>query len=104
MMGSATTAGSYGDRLEIRYNPETPWIYTLTTSLKGGDIKFLATKNGINEYCFRPLIEYCPIVNTTMQVYRGNSPDVKWYVLPSEAGTYRVTLNLNTMNILFEKQ
>jgi len=38
-----------------------------------------------------------------MQIYMGGT-DLKWVVQGSEAGNYRVTIDLNEMKIYFVKQ
>jgi hypothetical protein len=102
LTGSATTAGSAGDKIELPYAHSHPWVYIITTFLKEGNLKFLAAKNGFSGLVFRPETTDASITNSELLLYRGGV-DRNWQIKASEAGNYRITLDLNIMTIRFDK-
>jgi hypothetical protein len=103
--GSGTPAEwDANKQIEMVFDENNPWMYSCVTTLKsnGGEIKILSNKGDWNGNTFRPLVANGSIAETKMQFYPGGN-DLKWKVAGGEDGEYRVTMDLNKMEIYFEK-
>ncbi|MBK5722408.1 SusF/SusE family outer membrane protein [Dysgonomonas sp. Marseille-P4677] len=102
LIGNATTAEwELGNAIEFVWNPTTPNVFTLETELKDGEFKILTERNW-GAATFRPMVENGSLKEKEVQVYLGD-PDLKWKVNPNQAGKYRIILDVNKMEITFNK-
>lgn len=113
MVGGATSGGwnSAPFEIELTYDAAAaPGTFVFEGPLKDGEFKFPlwpATYSSSNPF-LRPAT--CDLSDTQaslqvtgMQMHAGD-PDEKWTISADEAGNYRITLNVDTMTIRFEKQ
>lgn len=113
MVGGATSGGWNSSPFEIELSYDAaaaPGTFVFEGPLKDGEFKFPlwpATYSASNPF-LRPAT--CDLSDTQasfqvtdMQMHAGD-PDEKWAVSATEAGNYRITLNVDTMTIRFEKQ
>jgi hypothetical protein len=104
-----------GDASPAGWNPgsvEVPWtdpgVYVYEAALTAGELKF-QTEPGWGGDAFRPLVPNASISSTDLQCIDQFTPDpngnldCKWVVLPSEAGNYRITIDVVEMQIYFTK-
>jgi hypothetical protein len=100
-IGDATPAGwSFSDVTPLVWNDDNPGIYVYEGALKAGELKFhIATE--FNSDAFRPMVADASINSTDLQYLAA--PDLKWRVLASEAGNYRITIDVSEMKIYFVK-
>jgi hypothetical protein len=103
-IGSATSAEWNIGNLVVRWDDSNPGIYVYEGALKAGEFKIHTDKswNG----CFRPMTANASISGADVQ-YTNNvdeKGDLKWLVQSSEAGNYRITLDVSEMKIYFEKR
>lgn len=105
LVGNATMAGWELDKLiELTPSPTNPNIYTYTGPLMEGEMKIL-TEREWNVPTVRPLKADADInSDTEVQITPGQDPDYKWKVSSEQAGTYKITLDLEKLVINFEKQ
>lgn len=82
-------------------NPANPNVFTLEIELKEGEFKIPSEKNW-SAATFRPMVDNGSIKDKEVQVYFGD-PDSKWKVNADEVGKYRITLDVNKMEITFDK-
>lgn len=102
LIGNAGTGWDLpGNMHKFKMDPERPNVFTLTIELSGGEFKFLTAADW-GTYTFRPMEADGPISNDGVQVYAGGD-DLKWRVKDDEAGNYKITLDVNSMKIKFEK-
>jgi hypothetical protein len=104
LTGNASSVGfNLSTMIEKPFDETNPGVYVWELPLTsiGGELKFL-TLHDWNGTTFRPMVANGSINDPEMQVYTGGA-DLKWKVQPGEDGNYRITLNVNTMTILFEK-
>lgn len=105
LAGNGTSAEWDANRqIEMPLDENNPWIYTCETELdsNGGEIKILTNRGDWNGNTFRPLVANGSISDTKMQVYPGGT-DLKWKVVGGQDGNYRITADLNKMEIYFVK-
>lgn len=113
MVGSATSGGwnSAPFEIELTYDAQAaPGTFVFEGPLKDGEFKFPlwpATYSSSNPF-LRPATcdlndTQASLAVTDMQMHAGD-PDEKWVVTSAETGNYRVTLNVDSMTIRFEKQ
>jgi hypothetical protein len=91
--------------IEMPFDESNPWVYVCETDLdsNGGELKFQAAKNfDASTLVYRPLVASGSILNTSMQLYLGGT-DLKWKVVGGQDGRYRITVDLNKMEIYFVK-
>jgi hypothetical protein len=100
--GNGTNAEWNGDRIELPFDEGNPWVFVYEGPLKVGEIKFLLVKNNWDANTIRPMVANGSITSTDMQVYPGGT-DLKWKVLASEVGNYRITIDLINLKIYFVK-
>jgi hypothetical protein len=98
--GNGTSAGWDATKIELAYDPENPFIYVYEGTLQSGEIKMPTVRGNWDTYTVRPMVASGSITSTEMQIYPGGT-DLKWVVQGSEAGNYRVTIDLNEMKIYF---
>ena len=109
IVGDATPGGWYCPfRIELRYDPAAErgtfvWDGELTAGEfkfpLGGDswdVPFLMPKNVDGS-------DHAPLSETELDVVKNGQPDKKWLVDASEAGHYRISVNVKTMRAKFEK-
>jgi hypothetical protein len=105
LAGNGTPAEWDGNRqIEMPFDENNPYVYTCETDLdsNGGEIKILAVKGDFNGTTFRPFVAGGSILETGMQVYSGGT-DLKWKVVGGQDGRYRITVDLNQMQIYYVK-
>jgi hypothetical protein len=92
------------DQIEMPFDENNPWVYVCETDLKsnGGEIKILVEKGNWDGKNIRPLVSDGSILDTKMQLYPGGA-DLKWKVAGGQDGQYRITADLNKMEIQFVK-
>lgn len=76
-----------------------PFVFTYSGFLKPGEIK-IATAKDFNAPFYRPIEADAPISSTEVELSAGD-PDNKWKI--EEEDFYKITLNLKTLTISFEK-
>lgn len=108
--GSATSNNwDFPFKLPFEYDTTAKkGTFVLETTLKAGELKFpLANKNTDDCDYFRPKNVdsegFATIQETNMQVL-GRDPDYKWKVSASEAGDYKIIINVIDKTVKFEKQ
>jgi hypothetical protein len=101
--GNGTPAGWDATKIELPFDEANPFVYVYEGALQGGEIKMPTVRGNWDTYTVRPMVASGSITSTEMQIYPGGT-DLKWVVQGSEAGNYRVTINLNEMKIYFVKQ
>jgi hypothetical protein len=107
-VGDASLAGWTPGSVAIPRDDNNPGVYVYEDALTAGELKF-QTEAGWGGVAFRPLEPAASISSTGLQCIDqftedpyGNT-DNKWVVLASEAGNYRITIDVNEMKIYFEK-
>lgn len=105
LVGNATVAGwDTGAMPELEPDNVNPNIFTYTGPLYEGELKILAQRS-FGGTTIKPLKADADInIDTEVQVTPGEQPDYKWKVTADQAGTYKITLNVETLTINFEKQ
>ncbi|MDR1681885.1 MAG: SusF/SusE family outer membrane protein [Candidatus Symbiothrix sp.] len=88
----------------VSMNPDdkNPDLFVCQTSLKEGELKIL-TKADWNAPTFRPEVANASISNPKVMRTDGQDPDNKWKVSASEAGSYKIVLDVDKMTIQFTK-
>jgi hypothetical protein len=102
-VGDATTVGwdITGAKLSIPWDDANPGMYVYEGPLKAGELKIHSNTNW-SSGAFRPMVANGSISSTEVQFMV--EPDLKWKIQESEAGNYRITLDVSEMKIYFEKQ
>jgi hypothetical protein len=100
-VGSATSIDWNLGSLSVPWNNANPGIYVYEGTLKEGELKIHSAIDW-GSGAFRPMEANGSIESTEVQFMAA--PDFKWYVKASEAGNYRITLDVSEMKIYFEKQ
>jgi hypothetical protein len=105
--GAPTTAGWDANlAMEMPFNKDNPWVYVWEGRLTrngNNQMKILTILGNSSGYQLRPLKADDPITETGMQIYSGGT-DLKWILKSdSENGYYRMTADMNEMQIKFEK-
>jgi hypothetical protein len=80
-----------------------PYIFTWTGPLKAGEIKF-PTATSFSSDTFAAATQGQTITNNKAQLSASGNPDVKWKLASTDAGTYKITLNTQTLTVDFQKQ
>ncbi len=105
LVGNATEAGwDTGAMPEFTPDNLNPNIFTYTGPLFEGEMKILAQRS-FGGTTIKPLKGNADInVDTDVQITPGEQPDYKWVVTADQAGTYKITLDVEALTINFEKQ
>lgn len=105
LVGNATEAGwDTGAMPEFTPDNLNPNIFTYTGPLFEGEMKILAQRD-FGGTTIKPLKGNADInVDTDIQITPGEQPDYKWVVTAEQAGTYKITLDVEALTINFEKQ
>lgn len=105
LVGNGTMAGWELDKLiEMNPDPSNPNIFTYNGPLMEGEIKIISEREW-NVPTVKPLKADADInSDTEVQITPGQDPDYKWKVTAEQAGTYKITLDLEKLTINFEKQ
>ena len=105
LVGNATEAGwDTGAAPELTPDPISPNIFTYTGPLFEGELKILAQRD-FGGTTLKPLREHADIfMDTDIQITPGEQPDYKWDVTADQAGTYKITVDVDNLTIKFEKQ
>ncbi len=102
LVGNATTAEwSTDSALPMIMDSTNPATFTITTTLKEGELKILTEKRWEGA-TFRPMVANGSIMSTETQVYVGGE-DLKWKITADQAGTYKITLDTENNKIYFVK-
>jgi len=100
VIGDATPNGwSLDLAAQMRQDPADPFVFDYNEVLNVGEFK-IATAKDFNAPFYRPTTNHPALDSTSVQLSAGD-PDNKWYI--SEAGPYKITLNLRTMQISIAK-
>ena len=103
LVGSATSAEwTIKDAIELSPTPFIPNELHATVVLKEGELKFYSAKD-FNSMFFKPLKANASITEDLDFVYEVNGEDRKWKVQKEEEGLYKISLNLNTNKVKFER-
>lgn len=103
LVGDATDAGwDTGTAIQMVAEAANPALFTVTTALKAGEMKILTARLW-ESATFRPMVADGSITSTATQVYQGD-PDLKWRVTADQAGSYKITLDVENLTIHFDKQ
>lgn len=104
LVGDATTAGWDLDNMpELTPDYLNPNILTYTGPLAEGEMKILSDRSW-GAITIRPLKADGNInSDTVIQIAQPDQPDYKWKITTDQVGTYKITLNLDSMTINFEK-
>lgn len=105
MVGDGCAAGwELNNLISMKADELNPNIFTYTGPLMEGEIKIL-TKADWDAATFRPLVPDASIdTDTDVQITPDNTTDYKWKITAQQAGTYKITLDIESMKIKFEKQ
>ena len=105
LVGNATVAGWDTAKMpEMEPDPSNPNIFTYTGPLYEGEMKILAQRS-FGGTTIKPLKADGDInTDTEVQVTPGEQPDYKWKITADQAGTYKITLDVEALTINFEKQ
>ena len=98
IVGSAVPKGwDIGNADPMIQDPSDPFVFSFNAELVAGEFK-IATAKSFDAAFYRPVTADQPITETDIQLSAGD-PDHKWNI--SEAGPYKITLNLrdNTIDI-----
>lgn len=88
---------------EFEADKVNPNIFTYTGPLIAGEMKILAQRD-FGGTTIKPLVPDANInSDTEIQITPGEQPDYKWKITTEQEGTYRITLDLESMTINFEK-
>lgn len=110
--GNATSNGwEYPFKLPLEYDATAKkGTFVIETTLKEGQLKFGLENDpskGDNIDWLRPVDDIkndlAPLTSTKLQKL-GQSPDYKWKVTASEAGDYKISINVIDMTVKFEKK
>lgn len=111
--GSATSNGwNFPFLLPLEYDANAAkGTFVIETTLTEGELKFGLENDpnkGYNIKWLRPLSkdvtnDLAPLSATDLQVL-GQSPDYKWKVEASQAGNYKISINVIDMKVKFEKK
>jgi len=105
LVGDATVAkwdtGAMPEFVPDNINPN---IFTYTGPLFEGELKILAQRS-FGGTTIKPLKADADInIDTEIQITPGEQPDYKWKVTAEQAGNYKITLDVESLTINFEKQ
>jgi starch-binding outer membrane protein SusE/F len=103
MIGSATPAGwDISNAIEMTQDPTNWYIFTWEGALTAGEFKLPVNRQsdwGQDMYMMDP--------NDPTKIYRhigGQSDDSKWTISDSEAGNYKITVNVQDLTIELNKK
>lgn len=100
VIGDATPNGwSLDLAAEMRQDPSDPFVFDYNEVLNVGEFK-IATAKDFSAPFYRPTTNRPALTDTDVQLSAGD-PDNKWYI--PEAGAYKITLDLRTMQISITK-
>lgn len=109
--GSATSNGwDFSYTLPLEYDATAKkGTFTITTTLKEGELKFPLNSGSwsADQLFIHPKTVgesgYASLSDGSAAAY-ADGDDLKWYVTASEAGTYKISVNVTDMTVKFEKQ
>lgn len=98
MVGDATPKGwDISNATPMVQDGSDPYLFTYTGVLVAGEFK-IATVKDFDGAFYRPLANHPALTETAVQVSSGD-PDNKWQISTTQAGNYKITLNLHTNTI-----
>lgn len=104
LIGDATTAGwTIANALPMAKSADNTNVFTWTGPLTAGEIKF-PTALSFSSDTFAAATAGQSVSNSKAQLSPSGSPDVKWKLATTEAGTYKITLNTQELTVSFQKQ
>ena len=103
LIGDATTAGwTIANALPMTKSADNA-TFIWTGPLAAGEIKF-PTALSFSSDTFAAASASQSVSNNKAQLSPGGNPDVKWKLVTTEAGTYKITLDTKAMTVNFQKQ
>lgn len=107
MVGDATPGGwnSTPFEIKLKYDTSAPkGTFVWEGELTAGEIKFPLHENGFEGDYLMPPYGNAPITESRLVYSPEGNPDNKWKVNAAEAGIYKVSVNVISMTVNFEKQ
>lgn len=102
-VGDATPNGwDIGNATLMTVDATNPYVFTYTGELKAGEFKFPLQKNFDGAY-YMPVLENEDATSTEMKFVPTGSPDFKWKIPASQAGNYKITIDVLHETIDFNK-
>jgi hypothetical protein len=103
LIGDATTAAwNLNSAIAMTPTAGSANLFTWTGPLTAGQIKFLTAYSWSND-TFAPLTNNQIVTNGSAMI-TGGSPDYKWQLASSDAGTYKITVDTKAVTVTFVKQ
>ncbi|MDR0541422.1 MAG: SusF/SusE family outer membrane protein [Dysgonamonadaceae bacterium] len=103
LVGNACAAGwDLNALLSMTQDYKNPNLFTWQGSLNEGELKIL-TQRDWNVPTFKPKVANGSITSEEVQMTPGEQPDYKWKVEASQAGTYKISLDVEKMTVKFVK-
>lgn len=104
LVGDATPNGwDIGNATPMVPNPSNPYVFTYTGALKEGELKFPLQKDFTGDF-YMPVTPNEDVTSTEMKFVPGGNPDNKWKISVTQAGNYKITIDVLHETISFEKQ
>lgn len=104
LIGDATTAGwTIANALPMAKSADNANVFTWTGPLTAGEIKF-PTALSFSSDTFAAATASQSVSNNKAQISPSGNPDVKWKLINTEAGTYKITLDTQALTVNFQKQ
>ena len=98
IVGDATPNGwNIDSPNQMVQDPTDSFIFTYNEYLNVGEFKFPTSTGDWGADFYIPLTNYPDLSETTVQLVSGGDPDYKWQI--TEAGPYKIQLNLRDMSI-----
>ena len=102
-VGDATPKGwDIGNATLMVADATNPYVFTYTGELKAGEFKFPLQKDFNGAY-YMPVTENEDATSTEMKFVPTGQPDFKWKIPPSQAGNYKITIDVLHETIVFQK-
>ena len=95
--GAAPNGWDLGKATELIKNPATPFEFSYTGALTVGTFKLPVNRNFVWNQAF-----FMKTSDTQMYLHESGADDVQWSI--TEAGNYKVTININSLAISIVKQ
>lgn len=104
IVGDATPNGwDIGNATALTVNPSNPNEFTYTGNLTAGELKFPLQKDFSGDF-YMPVINGEGAESVETKFVAGGNPDNKWKITASQAGSYKITINVLYETVKFQKQ